>query len=338
MDKTEKFSFGAFLAALGGVLAVWLPVLLLHLTVVLFSALITYAAARAAASWLSRRRPDMPRAALWGLLLVLVLMATAAGLLGFWLEHRADGLAIGSLSEKAAAVLEQLHTTLPAGAAEYVPASVANLKESSVHVLKSHALALQTAGAHTLRAIGYVLAGVIIGGIAVLQVPAQPPAGARPLAQILRGGFDELLRSFTDVFFAQIRIAAINTALTSVYLLVVLPLMGRPLPMTDSLVLLTFLAGLIPVVGNLVSNSFIVVLSLGDSMGITLLSLAWLIGIHKLEYFLNAHIIGHKIKAAAWELLIAMLVMEAAFGLAGLVSAPVIYAQIKRVMGDKGWV
>ena len=307
MDKTEKFSFGTFLAALGGVLAVWLPVLLLHLTVVLFSALITYAAARAAASWLSRRRPDMPRAALWGLLLVLVLMAAAAGLLGFWLEHRADGLAIGSLSEKAAAVLEQLHTTLPAGA-------------------------------HTLRAIGYVLAGVIIGGIAVLQVPAQPPAGARPLAQILRGGFDELLRSFTDVFFAQIRIAAINTALTSVYLLVVLPLMGRPLPMTDSLVLLTFLAGLIPVVGNLVSNSFIVVLSLGDSMGITLLSLAWLIGIHKLEYFLNAHIIGHKIKAAAWELLIAMLVMEAAFGLAGLVSAPVIYAQIKRVMGDKGWV
>ena len=321
MDKTEKFSFGTFLAALGGVLAVWLPVLLLHLTVVLFSALITYAAARAAASWLSRRRPDMPRAALWGLLLVLVLMAAAAGLLGFWLEHRADGLAIGSLSEKAAAVLEQLHTTLPAGAAEYVPASVANLKESSVHVLKSHALA-----------------GVIIGGIAVLQVPAVPPAGARPLAQILRGGFDELLRSFTDVFFAQIRIAAINTALTSVYLLVILPLMGRPLPMTDSLVLLTFLAGLIPVVGNLVSNSFIVVLSLGDSMGITLLSLAWLIGIHKLEYFLNAHIIGHKIKAAAWELLIAMLVMEAAFGLAGLVSAPVVYAQIKRVMGDKGWV
>ena len=338
MDKTEKFSFGTFLAALGGVLAVWLPVLLLHLTVVLFSALITYAAARAAASWLSRRRPDMPRAALWGLLLVLVLMAAAAGLLGFWLEHRADGLAIGSLSEKAAAVLEQLHTTLPAGVAEYVPASVANLKESSVHVLKSHALALQTAGAHTLRAIGYVLAGVIIGGIAVLQVPTVPPAGARPLAQILRGGFDELLRSFTDVFFAQIRIAAINTALTSVYLLVILPLMGRPLPMTDSLVLLTFLAGLIPVVGNLVSNSFIVVLSLGDSMGITLLSLAWLIGIHKLEYFLNAHIIGHKIKAAAWELLIAMLVMEAAFGLAGLVSAPVVYAQIKREMADKGWV
>ena len=49
MDKTEKFSFGTFLAALSGVLAVWLPVLLLHLTVVLFSALITYAAARAAA-------------------------------------------------------------------------------------------------------------------------------------------------------------------------------------------------------------------------------------------------------------------------------------------------
>ena len=42
--------------------------------------------------------------------------------------------------------------------------------------------------------------------------------------------------------------------------------------------------------------------------------------------------------AAAWELLIVMLVFEAVFGLAGLVSAPVIYAQIMRIMSDKGWV
>jgi predicted PurR-regulated permease PerM len=64
------------------------------------------------------------------------------------------------------------------------------------------------------------------------------------------------------------------------------------------------------------------------------LSLAFLIAVHKLEYFLNARIVGGEIKAAAWELLVAMLVMEAAFGLPGLVAAPVFYAYLKREMKE----
>ncbi|HEX5307353.1 MAG TPA: hypothetical protein VFW82_14835, partial [Dyella sp.] len=55
-----------------------------------------------------------------------------------------------------------------------------------------------------------------------------------------------------------------------------------------------------------------------------------LVLIHKLEYFLNARIVGTQIRSSAWELLIAMLVMEAAFGLPGLVAAPIYYAYLKR--------
>jgi predicted PurR-regulated permease PerM len=51
--------------------------------------------------------------------------------------------------------------------------------------------------------------------------------------------------------------------------------------------------------------------------------------VHKLEYFLNAKIVGGQIRARTWELLIAMLVFEAAFGLAGLVAAPIYYAYLK---------
>jgi hypothetical protein len=36
----------------------------------------------------------------------------------------------------------------------------------------------------------------------------------------------------------------------------------------------------------------------------------FLITIHKLEYLINAQIIGTQMRARAWELLIAMLVME----------------------------
>ena len=39
---------------------------------------------------------------------------------------------------------------------------------------------------------------------------------------------------------------------------------------------------------------------------------------------------GGQIRARAWELLLAMLVMEAAFGIAGVVAAPIYYAYLKR--------
>jgi predicted PurR-regulated permease PerM len=101
------------------------------------------------------------------------------------------------------------------------------------------------------------------------------------------------------------------------------------------LLAVTFLAGLIPVVGNLLSNTAIVAMSLGVSLPVALLSLAFLVAIHKLEYFLNARIVGARIGAAAWETLLAILVMETAFGLPGVVLAPIVYAYLKRELSDR---
>jgi predicted PurR-regulated permease PerM len=58
--------------------------------------------------------------------------------------------------------------------------------------------------------------------------------------------------------------------------------------------------------------------------------------VHKLEYFLNARIVGTGIHASAWELLVAMLLMEAAFGLPGLVGAPIYYAYVKDELVSRG--
>jgi len=60
--------------------------------------------------------------------------------------------------------------------------------------------------------------------------------------------------------------------------------------------------------------------------------------IHKLEYFLNARIIGAHVNARAWELLTAILVMETLFGLYGVVAAPVFYAYVKKELRDRDWV
>jgi predicted PurR-regulated permease PerM len=94
-------------------------------------------------------------------------------------------------------------------------------------------------------------------------------------------------------------------------------------------VIVTFVTGLLPVVGNLVSNVLITIAGLSVSLWVGVAALGFLIVVHKLEYFLNARIVGGQIRARTWELLVAMLAMEAAFGLPGLVAAPIYYAYLK---------
>ena len=134
------------------------------------------------------------------------------------------------------------------------------------------------------------------------------------------------------------RISALNTSLTAIYLAIVLPLCGVHLPLIKTMIAVTFIAGLLPVIGNLISNTVIVIVSLSHSLYAALGSLGFLVLIHKLEYFVNARIVGTQIRARAWELLIAMLAMEAAFGIAGVVAAPIYYAYLKDELKSRGLI
>src|SRR5205814_716287 len=80
--------------------------------------------------------------------------------------------------------------------------------------------------------------------------------------------------AFRSVVFAQVRISAINTLLTALYIEVLLRLLGIHLPLSKTLIAVTFLAGLIPIVGNLFSNTVIVIVSLTVSPQVALCSLA----------------------------------------------------------------
>jgi len=126
-----------------------------------------------------------------------------------------------------------------------------------------------------------------------------------------------------------VRISLLNTLFTGVYLAVILPAFGVDLPFRKTMIAVTFVVGLLPVVGNLLSNAIIVIVSLSYSAQAAMASLVFLILIHKLEYFLNARIIGQRIDSRAWELLIAMIAMEAAFGIAGVIAAPIYFAYVK---------
>jgi predicted PurR-regulated permease PerM len=239
-----------------------------------------------------------------------------------------------ALVEKAGEVVEEVRTRVEAWGVT-LPLSPEGLRETGAGWLHGHALELTAAGGRAGKFLIHSLVGAALGFLVFFQHP-QVPAD-RPLARALGERVRRLGAAFDAVVSAQVEISAVNTFLTAFYLGALL-LIGRGLPLFGTLVAVTFATGLLPVVGNLISNSLIVLVSLSVSPGVALASLGFLIVIHKLEYLLNARIVGGRVGAAAWEILLAMLVMESAFGLAGVALAPILYAYLKRELADRGLV
>jgi predicted PurR-regulated permease PerM len=193
---------------------------------------------------------------------------------------------------------------------------------------RSHAVDLQLAGKEAARVLVHILIGLILGAIVALS-RTRPSHQVGPFAAEMSLRSARLADAFHNIVFAQIKISMVNTVFTAIYLLGILPLFGVHLPLTKTLIVVTFLVGLLPVIGNLLSNTAITIVGLSVSLYVGLGALVFLIVIHKLEYFLNARIVGSQIRARAWELLVAMLMFEAAFGLPGVVAAPIFYAYLK---------
>jgi predicted PurR-regulated permease PerM len=263
-----------------------------------------------------------------GLVVVCVLGAITAAVLAIIAFMKSESGSIAALLGKMAEILEDSRSALPGWLADYLPNSAEAIRSDLSNWLREHAAELQVIGKETGHTLAHVLIGMIIGGIVSLREACTHGHGG-PLADALAERVFRMGEAFRRVVFAQVRISALNTLFTATYLGIALPLFDVHLPLTKTLIVVTFVAGLLPVIGNLISNSIIFVVSLAHSPAMAASSLAYLIVIHKLEYFLNARIVGAQIRAKAWELLTAMLVMESAFGLAGLAAAPICYAWLK---------
>lgn len=130
-------------------------------------------------------------------------------------------------------------------------------------------------------------------------------------------------RSFAVVMGAQIMIAAINTVLTGAFLFLM------DFPYAPVLTIFVFLCGLLPIVGNLISNTVITAVGFTISPQMAFLALGFLVVIHKLEYFLNSKIIGDRIKNPMWLTLLGLLVGEKLMGIPGMILAPVVLHYVK---------
>ena len=261
-------------------------------------------------------------------IVICVMLGLSGAGLGVWsFLHGARGMA--ALLAIVAETLENVRRTLPPDVAEYIPTTIEDLRGQFTALLREHSRHISAAGMAGVKTLVHVLFGMVIGGMTALHHFDQSDRWP-PFVAALYARTGALADAFDKIVFAQVKISALNTIFSAVYLMVVLPIFGVHLPMVTVLIPLTFVAGLLPVVGNLIS--------LGVSPEVAVASLIFLVLIHKLEYFLNARIIGGEVQASAWELLCAMIAMEAVFGIAGLIAAPVVYAWIKEELRNKNMI
>jgi predicted PurR-regulated permease PerM len=313
-----------------------LIVLLFHLLPAVFAGLAVYVLTLKLAHHLPKNLNRIAQKVALAVVVICVitcLTSAGAAVWSFLVSHHGFSALLSTVVE----TFGSLRRTLPEQVAELLPTTTEELREQLIGLLGDHARKISLFGIEGVKIFAHILLGMVVGGMAAVHIFKEHDK-VPPLITALRSRLRTITTAFDKVVFAQVKISGLNTALTAVYLLVVLPMMGIHLPMATFLVLLTFAVGMLPVVGNLVSNTVIVVISLGVSLGVGVASLVFLVLIHKAEYFMNARIVGHEVQATAWELLSAMLIMEAVFGIAGLVAAPVVYAWLKAEAKAQGMI
>lgn len=290
---------------------------------------------RALTRWFARlqRRPAAatpPRAA--QVAAAALVMLLPLGLLALGLTHSRGYIVEAPLQYRellnymARTVLE-LRQKLPPDMASHLPEGAAEIQRVIASYLGAKAGALAMAGRAWLAGLLFAYVGLLIGALAAVRTTSGTPG---PLAQELARRITLFGEAFRQIVAAQFWIAAFNTLLTALFLLFVLPYWGLSLPYTPVLITFTFVAGLVPIVGNLVCNVVITIVGLSVSPLAAAACLGFLILIHKAEYVINAKVVGSRTQMGVWELLAVMFAAEAVFGPAGLVAAPLCYAYLKK--------
>jgi len=309
-------------------------VLLLHLLVPLLVGLLVYQLVLFITPFAQRYfNTKLAKMVVVGLFAAVVISAIAGAVFGLISFFRSDIENLPRLLAKVSDILDRVRDGIPPFMAAYLPDDIAGLQQHALEWLRAHVAELQLMGTHTLVTVAETLIAMVIGVVLSLR-EVDPHNSPGPLAVALTRRAERFADAFRNVALSQLWISALNTSFTAIYLLIGLHLFDVHLPLTKTMIAITFIVGLLPIIGNLTSNSIVVIVSLAHSPAVAAASLVFLVVIHKLEYFLGARIVGSRIKSQIWELLIAMMVMEALFGIPGLVAAPIWYAYLKSELLD----
>ena len=278
----------------------------------------------------------------------LIIVTIVASLISFGSYSLYNYILLSNISSDFSLILNKIISIIENNKLQQfgLPTNITEIKNYIVTFLKSHTSDLTNISKHGLSALIYILIGIIVGAMLIFHVKVHHNNSNKLIEQNdvnsslyikqdIIARIKNFKKAFSNVFVAQFKISLIDTILTGIYLYAVLPIFDVNLPFKFTILIIAFIVGLIPVVGNLISNTIIVLMSLSISIKVAISSLIFLVVIHKLEYFLNAKIIGSQINSTAWELLLIMIVFEKIFGIGGIIVAPIYYAYFKQELIDK---
>lgn len=198
-----------------------------------------------------------------------------------------------------------------------------------LEAIKENARSITAESGLLTRGFFQLIVGIFV---AILCFLSEPDASkARPnFFDAVRRELDQRVQvfmlGFEKILGAQVLISLINTFVTLVFLLAI------GLPYVHFLTLATFLFGVIPIIGNIMSNCAIIGTAMTVSPRMAFAALLFLIITHKAQYFLNSRILGSRINTPMWQLLLGLLVGEAIMGVPGMVLAPAMLHYLREEM------
>lgn len=174
----------------------------------------------------------------------------------------------------------------------------------------------------------------IVGGIFIVLlqflVSDKPPTGHN-LFDALRVEYAArimiFMSNFEAIFSAQLLICIFHSIVTALFLLI------AEIPYVRFLTLTSFVLGMLPIIGPLISNSLIIATALIFSTKLALIALIFLLVMQQAQHIIFSHLVGTHMSLPLWQVLLAILLGEAVFGVAGIVLAPAILGYIKEELG-----
>lgn len=330
--------------------SIMLGILHYNFIVLLFSTMLTYMIIDGSNNLLAKLFKNNKDEHRFSTISTLIIVTIVASLISFGSYSLYNYILLSNISSDFSLILNKIISIIENNKLQQfgLPTNITEIKNYIVTFLKSHTSDLTNISKHGLSALIYILIGIIVGAMLIFHVKVHHNNSNKLIEQnnvnvnsnlyIKQDIIDRIKnfkKAFSNVFVAQFKISLIDTILTGIYLYAVLPIFDVNLPFKFTILIIAFIVGLIPVVGNLISNTIIVLISLSVSITVALSSLIFLVVIHKLEYFLNAKIIGSQINSTAWELLLIMIVFEKIFGIGGIIVAPIYYAYFKQELIDR---
>jgi predicted PurR-regulated permease PerM len=305
MPAAKKISY--VLVPLAVLAAAWL-----HLAPTALAGLLSYMILDLTYRGLKRSLP--PMLSRWLALGVFLVAACALG----WMVARFVRATIHTLPQIASTAIPRIIVLAESHGIDLPFDNVYELREIAIQKIKEHAEAITKESGVLTERFFHILIVVFVAILAFFSPPT-PHDGdnffdelGRELAKRMR----TLMSGFEKVLGAQVLISAAYAVLTLAFLIT----MG--FTHLIFLTLATFLFGVMPIIGNIISNAIIVASGLTLSTRHAAFALAFLILIHKSGYFVYGRVLGSSMQVPMWQTLLAILLGEVIMGVPGIILAP----------------